>query len=112
MHTEANKATVACYEVGHATIMPLLPGCGPAQRVSTLSRGMPLRLTVFTPAEDRVLLSRSNWWLSWRVSWVAAPPRKSSSETSPPEMFSSPHGRQSLAADEAAHQMMRGSPAA
>jgi len=57
--TEAEKATVAYHEMGHAIVMRMLPGCDPVQKVSTVSRGMALGITVSAPAEDRALLRRS-----------------------------------------------------
>jgi cell division protease FtsH len=57
--TEAEKAIVAYHEMGHALVMRLLPGCDPVHKVSTVSRGMALGLTVTSPAEDRALLRRT-----------------------------------------------------
>ncbi len=57
--TESEKATVAYHEMGHAIVMRMLPGCDPVQKVSTVSRGMALGITVSAPAEDRVLLRRT-----------------------------------------------------
>ncbi len=57
--TEAEKAIVAYHEMGHAIVMKTLPGCDPVQKVSTISRGMALGITVSSPAEDRYLLRRT-----------------------------------------------------
>jgi cell division protease FtsH len=57
--TEAEKAIVAYHEMGHAIVMRMLPGCDPVHKVSTVSRGMALGLTVSAPAEDRALLRRT-----------------------------------------------------
>jgi cell division protease FtsH len=57
--TEAEKATVAYHEMGHAIVMRMIPGCDPVQKVSTISRGMALGITVSAPAEDRALLRRT-----------------------------------------------------
>src|SRR5579885_1808223 len=57
--TEAEKAIVAYHEMGHAIVMRMLPGCDPVQKVSTISRGMALGITVSAPAEDRALLRRT-----------------------------------------------------
>ncbi|HKV83850.1 MAG TPA: ATP-dependent zinc metalloprotease FtsH [Ktedonobacterales bacterium] len=57
--TEAEKAIVAYHEMGHAIVMRSLPGCDPVQKVSTISRGMALGITVSSPAEDRYLIRRT-----------------------------------------------------
>ncbi|HEX6799595.1 MAG TPA: ATP-dependent zinc metalloprotease FtsH [Ktedonobacterales bacterium] len=57
--TEAEKAIVAYHEMGHAIVMRMLPGCDSVQKVSTVSRGMALGITVQAPVEDRSLLRRS-----------------------------------------------------
>jgi cell division protease FtsH len=57
--SEAEKAIVAYHEMGHAIVMRMLPGCDPVQKVSTISRGMALGITVSAPAEDRALMRRT-----------------------------------------------------
>ena len=57
--SEVEKAIVAYHEVGHAIVMRMLPGCDPVQKVSTISRGMALGITVSSPAEDRSLMRQS-----------------------------------------------------
>ena len=57
--TEAEKAIVAYHEMGHAIVMRMIPGCDPVQKVSTISRGMALGITVSAPAEDRALMRRT-----------------------------------------------------
>lgn len=57
--TEAEKAIIAYHEVGHAIVMRCSPGADPVQKVSAISRGMALGITVQSPAEDRYLLRRS-----------------------------------------------------
>ena len=57
--TETEKAIVAYHEMGHAIVMKMLPGCDPVQKVSTISRGMALGITVSAPAEDRSLIRRT-----------------------------------------------------
>ena len=57
--TEAEKAIVAYHEMGHAIVMRMLPGCDSVQKVSTISRGMALGITVSAPAEDRSLIRRN-----------------------------------------------------
>jgi cell division protease FtsH len=57
--TDAEKAIVAYHEMGHAIVMRMLPGCDAVQKVSTVSRGMALGITVQAPVEDRSLLRKS-----------------------------------------------------
>lgn len=57
--SEAEKAIVAYHETGHAIVMRLLPGCDVVRKISTVSRGAALGLTVAAPAEDRSLLRRT-----------------------------------------------------
>ncbi|WIG57882.1 MAG: Cell division-associated, ATP-dependent zinc metalloprotease FtsH [Ktedonobacterales bacterium] len=57
--TEAEKAIVAYHEMGHAIVMRRMPGCDQVQKVSTVSRGMALGITVQAPTEDRSLLRKS-----------------------------------------------------
>jgi cell division protease FtsH len=57
--TEAEKSIIAYHEVGHAIVMRCMPGADPVQKVSAISRGMALGITVQAPAEDRYLLRRS-----------------------------------------------------
>jgi cell division protease FtsH len=57
--TEAEKAIIAYHEVGHAIVMRSMPGTDPVQKVSAISRGMALGITVQSPSEDRYLLRRS-----------------------------------------------------
>ncbi|MFP5501873.1 MAG: ATP-dependent metallopeptidase FtsH/Yme1/Tma family protein, partial [Candidatus Sericytochromatia bacterium] len=53
------KKVIAFHEVGHAMIAKLLPNCDPLHKVTIISRGMALGLTMTIPTEDRVLTSRS-----------------------------------------------------
>jgi len=57
--TEAEKAIVAYHEMGHAIVMRCTPGCDPVTKVSSISRGMALGITVSAPAEDRSLIRKS-----------------------------------------------------
>ncbi|MFI5271828.1 MAG: ATP-dependent zinc metalloprotease FtsH [Ktedonobacterales bacterium] len=57
--TEPEKAIVAYHEMGHAIVMRVMPGCDRVQKVSTVSRGMALGITVQSPIEDRSLLRKS-----------------------------------------------------
>ncbi len=56
---EHEKRVIAFHEVGHAMIAKLLPNCDPLHKVTIVSRGMALGLTMTLPTEDRVLTSRS-----------------------------------------------------
>ncbi len=57
--SEAEKKVIAFHEVGHAMIAKLLPNCDPLHKVTIVSRGMALGLTMTLPTEDRVLTSRA-----------------------------------------------------
>ena len=57
--TEAEKKIIAYHEVGHAIVMRSLPGADPVHKVTAISRGMALGLTVQAPAEDRYLMRKS-----------------------------------------------------
>ncbi|MGZ3637826.1 MAG: ATP-dependent zinc metalloprotease FtsH [Ktedonobacterales bacterium] len=57
--SEAEKAIVAYHETGHAIVMRLLPGFDVVRKLSTVSRGAALGMTVAAPTEDRSLLRRT-----------------------------------------------------
>jgi cell division protease FtsH len=57
--SEAEKKIIAYHEVGHAIVMRSLPGADPVQKVTAISRGMALGITVQAPAEDRYLMRKS-----------------------------------------------------
>jgi cell division protease FtsH len=57
--SDQEKKVIAFHEVGHALIAKLLPNCDPLHKVTIVSRGMALGLTMTLPTEDRVLTSRS-----------------------------------------------------
>ncbi|MGE5707701.1 MAG: ATP-dependent zinc metalloprotease FtsH [Bacteroidota bacterium] len=57
--SEKEKEIIAYHEVGHALVAKMLPNCDPVHKVTIVSRGMALGLTMTLPAEDRVLTSRS-----------------------------------------------------
>ncbi len=57
--TEAEKAIIAYHEVGHAIVMRSLPGSDPVHKVTAISRGMALGITVQAPVEDRYLMRKS-----------------------------------------------------
>ncbi|TAK30778.1 MAG: ATP-dependent zinc metalloprotease FtsH [Chloroflexota bacterium] len=57
--SEDEKVIIAYHEVGHALAMRLVKGGDPVQKVSVISRGHALGITVQTPREDKYLRSRS-----------------------------------------------------
>ena len=57
--TEAEKKIIAYHEVGHAIVMRSLPGADPVHKVTAISRGMALGITVQAPVEDRYLMRKS-----------------------------------------------------
>jgi cell division protease FtsH len=59
MISEAEKKIIAYHEVGHAIVMRSLPGADPVHKVTAISRGMALGITVQAPTEDRYLMRRS-----------------------------------------------------
>jgi len=59
MISEAEKKIIAYHEVGHAIVMRSLPGADPVHKVTAISRGMALGITVQAPVEDRYLMRKS-----------------------------------------------------
>jgi cell division protease FtsH len=57
--SEAEKKIIAYHEVGHAIVMRSLPGADPVHKVTAISRGMALGITVQAPSEDRYLMRKS-----------------------------------------------------
>ncbi|MBU6429698.1 MAG: ATP-dependent zinc metalloprotease FtsH, partial [Cyanobacteria bacterium REEB65] len=57
--TDKEKEIIAFHEVGHALVAKVLPHSDPVHKVTIVSRGMALGLTMTLPEEDRVLTSRS-----------------------------------------------------
>ena len=57
--TDQEKEIIAFHEVGHALCARVLPHTDPVHKVTIVSRGMALGLTMTLPEEDRVLTSRS-----------------------------------------------------
>src|SRR2546421_2337787 len=57
--TEAEKKIIAFHEVGHAIVMHSIPGADPVHKVTAISRGMALGITVQAPVEDRYLMRKS-----------------------------------------------------
>jgi cell division protease FtsH len=56
--TEKEKEIIAYHEMGHTLVGMLLPNCDPIHKVTVVSRGMALGLTIPLP-EDRVLTSKA-----------------------------------------------------
>src|SRR5438270_2798407 len=56
--SDKEKEVIAYHEVGHALVMKALPLCDPVHKVSIISRGNALGLTLSLPAEDRYLAGR------------------------------------------------------
>jgi cell division protease FtsH len=57
--SEKEKEIIAYHEVGHALLSKLLKNCDPLHKVTIISRGMALGLTMTLPEGDQVLYSRS-----------------------------------------------------
>ncbi len=57
--TEYEKSIIAYHEVGHALVMKSLKHSHPVQKVSIISRGQALGVTVQAPKEDSYLTSRA-----------------------------------------------------
>src|SRR5205807_9105517 len=53
------KKIVAFHEVGHAVVGRELPNTDPVHKVSIISRGMALGITVSLPEEDKYLVSKA-----------------------------------------------------
>lgn len=56
--SEREKEMVAYHEVGHALVAKALPLCDPVHKVSIVSRGMALGVTISLPAEDKYLSTK------------------------------------------------------
>ncbi len=52
------KSVIAYHEVGHALVMKSVPEADPVHKISVISRGRALGLTVQKPKEDRYLMSK------------------------------------------------------
>jgi cell division protease FtsH len=59
MITPEEKAIIAYHEVGHALVMKSIPRSDPVHKVSVVSRGQALGVTIQLPIKDRYLTSRS-----------------------------------------------------
>lgn len=59
--SEDEKRVIAFHEAGHAVVMRLLPNCDPVYKVSIVSRGMALGITMHLPEDDRYLMRRSKF---------------------------------------------------
>ncbi|MFQ3550210.1 MAG: ATP-dependent zinc metalloprotease FtsH [Armatimonadota bacterium] len=58
---EKEKEMVAYHEVGHALVSELLPLADPVHKVSILPRGMALGYTMQLPAQDKYLITKSEF---------------------------------------------------
>ncbi|HET9849630.1 MAG TPA: ATP-dependent zinc metalloprotease FtsH [Candidatus Dormibacteraeota bacterium] len=59
MITPEEKAIIAYHEVGHALVMKSMPRSDPVHKVSVVSRGQALGVTIQLPLRDRYLTSKS-----------------------------------------------------
>lgn len=59
--SEDEKRVIAAHEAGHAIVMRMLPNCDPVYKVSIVSRGMALGITMHLPDDDRYLMRRSKF---------------------------------------------------
>jgi cell division protease FtsH len=59
MITPEEKAIIAYHEVGHALVMKSMPKSDPVHKVSVVSRGQALGVTIQLPLKDRYLTSKS-----------------------------------------------------
>ncbi|TAM61028.1 ATP-dependent metallopeptidase FtsH/Yme1/Tma family protein [bacterium] len=57
--SQKEKEIVAYHESGHAIVGALLPNANPVHKVTIISRGMALGLTMQLPVEDRYLMSKA-----------------------------------------------------
>lgn len=57
--TDKEKEIIAYHEVGHALLAKLLKNCDPLHKVTIISRGMALGLTMTLPENDQVLYSKT-----------------------------------------------------
>ncbi|MCL5959920.1 MAG: AAA family ATPase, partial [Chloroflexi bacterium] len=57
--SEEQKNITAYHEVGHALVMKLVPHSDPVHKVSIVSRGQALGLTIQRPKEDRYLITKA-----------------------------------------------------
>ncbi len=57
--TEEEKAIIAYHEVGHALVMKSFPKGDPVHKVSVVSRGQALGVTIQLPTKDRYLTSKT-----------------------------------------------------
>src|SRR5256712_3504988 len=59
MITPEEKSIIAYHEVGHALVMKSIAGSDPVHKVSVISRGQALGVTIQLPLRDRYLTSKS-----------------------------------------------------
>jgi cell division protease FtsH len=56
--SDEERRITACHEMGHALVGHFLPHCDPVHRISIVSRGHALGVTISLPEEDRFLTTR------------------------------------------------------
>jgi cell division protease FtsH len=66
--SDKEKEVIAYHEVGHALVMKAMPLCDPVHKVSIISRGAALGLTLSLPVEDRYLAGKEE--LKQRVAGI------------------------------------------
>jgi cell division protease FtsH len=57
--SEHERKVTAYHEMGHALVGHYLPNCDPVHKISIISRGQALGLTISLPSEDKFLTTRS-----------------------------------------------------
>jgi len=60
--SQKEKRITAYHEVGHALVARMLPNADPVHKISIVSRGMSLGHTRLLPAEDRYIMTRSQFY--------------------------------------------------
>jgi cell division protease FtsH len=58
--SDEERRLVAYHEIGHALAGHLLPRCDPVERVTVISQGQALGVTITLPTEDRFLVTRQD----------------------------------------------------
>jgi cell division protease FtsH len=66
--SDKEKEVIAYHEVGHALVMKAMPLCDPVHKVSIISRGAALGLTLTLPVEDRYLAGKEE--LKQRIAGI------------------------------------------
>src|SRR5260370_11062288 len=57
--SEKERGVTACHEMGHAIVGHYLPNADPIHKISIISRGQALGVTISLPGEDRFLTTRA-----------------------------------------------------